>query len=375
LAALLVLASLIGGAVGGAVLPGLVRPGGTADPGAVRTPAPGPGIGSGPGPGPNAGPGPGLSTRVLEREESAIIRVIEKVRPSVVNISTVALQQGAFGQVFPQEGAGSGVIVSDDGYILTNNHVIRGATKIQVTLISGKTLEGRVIGTDPPSDLAVVKVTSPEKLPAAELGDSDALKVGQTAIAIGNPFGLGSTATTGIISALNRSIDRSGLVVENLIQTDAPINPGNSGGALVNSAGQVIGINTAIIQSAQSIGFAIPSSVARTIMSQLIQSGRVQRPFFGVGYVDVTPEIATAYGLGADHGILVREVVPGSGAAAAGIRQLDIIVELDGRKLETGQEFLTNIAKRKIGDSVAVTVVRGSERVRAAVKLGPRPAQ
>lgn len=326
-------------------------------------------------PSPQAPSAPGGVVRV-QAEESVVIQVVEKVRPSVVNIQTRGFAPDFFGQLFPQEGAGSGVIVSEDGYILTNNHVIRNATQIRVRLLDGTELEGRVVGTDPPSDLAVIKVDPKgRKLPAAELGDSHALRVGQLAIAIGNPFGLGSTVTVGVVSALNRSIQVPGFVIDNLIQTDAAINPGNSGGALVNSAGQVIGINTAIIPQAQGIGFAIPSSVARSVMEQLIRTGSVQRPFFGVAYVEVTRELAQAYGLAADHGVLVQQVVPGSGAEAAGVRPLDIIVEMQGKRIEGAADFQREILQRRVGDVVTVTVVRGGQRLQLQVRLGPRPPQ
>ncbi|GBD29252.1 Putative serine protease HhoB [bacterium HR32] len=326
-------------------------------------------------PPPAAPSAPGGVVRV-QSEESVVIQVVEKVRPSVVNIQTRGFAPDFFGQLFPQEGAGSGVIVSEDGYILTNNHVIRNATQIRVRLLDGTELEGRVVGTDPPSDLAVIKVDPRgRRLPAAELGDSHALRVGQLAIAIGNPFGLGSTVTVGVVSALNRSIQVPGFVIDNLIQTDAAINPGNSGGALVNSAGQVVGINTAIIPQAQGIGFAIPSSVARSVMEQLIRTGTVQRPFFGVAYVEVTPELAQAYGLAADHGVLVQQVVPGSGAEAAGLRPLDIVVEMGGRRIQGAADFQREILQRKVGDVVTVTVVRGGQRLQLRVRLGQRPAQ
>ncbi|MER3456657.1 MAG: trypsin [candidate division GAL15 bacterium] len=355
---LVVVLALLAGAAGGYVS-------------ARRVPAPAP-VSASSIPAPAA---PGGVVRV-QTEESVVIQVVEKVRPSVVNIQTRGFAPDFFGQLFPQEGAGSGVIVSEDGYVLTNNHVIRNATQIRVRLLDGTELEGRVVGTDPPSDLAVLKV-SPKgrKLPAAELGDSHALKVGQLAIAIGNPFGLGSTVTVGVVSALNRSIQVPGFVIDHLIQTDAAINPGNSGGALVNSAGQVIGINTAIIPQAQGIGFAIPSSVARSVMEQLIRTGSVQRPFFGVAYVEVTRELAQAYGLAADHGVLVQQVVPGSGAEAAGIRALDIIVEMEGKRLEGAADFQREILQRRVGDVVTVKVVRGGQRLQLKVRLGPRPAQ
>ncbi|MBI2202136.1 MAG: trypsin-like peptidase domain-containing protein, partial [Armatimonadetes bacterium] len=238
--------------------------------------------------------------RVVEREESVVIRAADRVRPAVVNIDTVAQVQTVFG-IFPQEGAGSGVIVSPDGYILTNNHVVETAQQIKVTLLSGKTLPARVIGTDRFSDLAVVKVEM-SGLPAATLGRSSALRVGQMAIAIGNPFGLGHTVTVGVSSALNRNIRVPNLIIENLVQTDAAINPGNSGGALVDSRGEVIGINTAIVRDAQGIGFAIPIDTARAIMDQLIRQQRVVRPYVGVVLGgDVDANIARQYNLSVDH--------------------------------------------------------------------------
>ncbi len=205
-------------------------------------------------------------------EESAIINVVNTVRPTVVNINTESQVQTVFG-IFPAQGAGSGVIVQADGYTLTNNHVVEGATEIRVTLADGKMLAGKIVATDPVTDLAVIKVNAPQPLPAAQLGNSGNLQVGQLVIAIGNPFGLGSTVTTGVVSALHRSLRLPNLAVENLIQTPAAINPGNSGGALVDSSGRVIGINTAIIPNAQGIGFAIPSDVARSKMTRLIAGG------------------------------------------------------------------------------------------------------
>ncbi len=252
--AALVLAVIVAGAIlGGIVLPQYVHPVFSAQPqpSAPRPAAPAPPTAQAP-----SGP------TGLTPEEQVTINVVKKVRPAVVNINTESQVQTFFG-VFPQQGAGSGVIVRPDGYILTNNHVVQGAQDIKVTLLGGKTLTGKIVGTDPLADLAVIKVSPAEPLPAAQLGRSGDLEVGQLAIAIGNPFGLGSTVTTGVVSALNRNIQLPNLIVENLIQTSAAINPGNSGGALVDSSGHVIGINTAIIPNAQGIGFAIPSDVAR----------------------------------------------------------------------------------------------------------------
>jgi serine protease Do len=317
---------------------------------------------------------PGGAIRVVP-EESVVISVVKQVRPSVVNINTESQVQTMFG-VFPQQGAGSGVIVRPDGYILTNNHVVQGARTIKVTIAGGKALTGRIVGRDPLADLAVIKVEVKDPLPAARLGSSGVLQVGQLAIAIGNPFGLGSTVTTGVISALNRNIELPNLVVENLIQTSAAINPGNSGGALVDSSGAVIGINTAIIPNAQGIGFAIPSDVARVEMEQLIANGRVIRPWVGVVYGgEVDPQSGRAYNLGTDHGVVVREVNLDSPAARAGIQPRDIITEVNGDRVESWNDFVRDIVTKKVGDTVKLTIVRNGVSRTLSTTLTERPAE
>ncbi len=315
--------------------------------------------------------GPSLTVpRAVETEESAVIKAVEKVRPAVVNITTQARVQTFFG-VFPQEGAGSGVVVRSDGLILTNFHVVQGAQDITVTLLTGKKLPGRVVGADRFTDLAVIKVESDRALPVAELGTSSNLKVGQMAIAIGNPFGLGSSVTVGVISALNRSIQISpDFVVDNLIQTDAAINPGNSGGALVDSAGRLIGINTAIVRDAQGIGFAIPVDIAVSIMNQLIQTGRVVRPALGIilgGEID--PLIQQSYGLPTDHGVIVQDVPPGSPAATAGMAPNDIIVGIDGQTIRGINDLRRALFEKRPGDRVQVQVIRGGRRITLTVVL------
>ena len=311
----------------------------------------------------------------LTPEEAVIINVVKSVRPSVVNINTESQVQTMFG-AYPAQGAGSGVIVRPDGYVLTNNHVVENATTIKVTLAGGKTLPGKVVGTDPFADLAVVKVDSSEPLPAAALGSSSGLQVGQLAIAIGNPFGLGSTVTTGVVSALNRNIQLPNLIVENLIQTSAQINPGNSGGALVDSSGRVIGINTAIIPNAQGIGFAIPSDVARVEMEQLISQGQVIRPWVGVDYGgEIDPQTARAYNLNTDHGVLVRGVEPSSPAAKAGVQPNDIITEVSGQEITSWNDFVRDIVTKKIGDTVTLTLVRDGATHKVSVTLTERPAE
>jgi serine protease Do len=311
----------------------------------------------------------------LVPEESVIINVVKQVRPAVVNINTESQVQTMFG-VFPQQGAGSGVIVRSDGYIVTNNHVVQGATTIKVTLTGGKALTGRIIGRDALADLAVIKVESKDPLPAARLGPSGVLQVGQLAIAIGNPFGLGSTVTTGVVSALNRNIELPNLVVENLIQTSAAINPGNSGGALVDSGGAVIGINTAIIPNAQGIGFAIPSDVARVELEQLIANGRVIRPWVGVVYGgEVDAQSGRAYNLGTDHGVIVREVDPNGPAARGGVKPRDIITAVNADRVESWNDFVRDVVTKKIGDVVKLTIVRDGATRTLSVALAERPAE
>jgi len=356
---------VLGGLLGGVIAPryGLVPPSWSGSPTVQgQTPPP---------PGPAAPAAPPLvpTPRVIEREESVVVRVVQQVRPAVVNISVRAQVFTPFG-LFPQEGQGSGVIVRSDGLILTNNHVIQGAQEITVTLLSGRALRGRVIGADRFSDLAVVKVESPQPLPVAEMGVSAALQVGQLAIAIGNPFGLGSTVTVGVVSALNRSIQASpDFVVENLIQTDAAINPGNSGGALLDSGGRLIGINTAIIRDAQGIGFAIPVDHARVVMEHLVTQGRVVRPALGVeirGEIDAAT--ARAYNLPVDHGVVVVPQ-PGSPAERAGMRPQDIIVAVDGQKISTVGDLRRELFRKRPGDAVRVEVVREGRRLTLTVVL------
>ena len=324
---------------------------------------------------PGTAPAPSVGGTIrVESEESVIINVVKQVRPAVVNINTESQVQTAFG-VFPQQGAGSGVIVRPDGYILTNNHVVQDATTIKVTLTGGKTLTGKTVGRDPLADLAVIKVDSRDPLPAARLGSSGALQVGQLAIAIGNPFGLGSTVTTGVVSALNRNIELPSLVVENLIQTSAAINPGNSGGALLDSSGAVIGINTAIIPNAQGIGFAIPSDVARVEMEELIANGRIIRPWVGVVYGgEVDPQSGRAYNLGTEHGVLVRQVEPSGPAARAGVKPGDIITAVNRDRVDSWNDFVRDIVTKKIGETITLSIVRDHAPRTLSVTLAERPA-
>ncbi|MGH2404983.1 MAG: S1C family serine protease [bacterium] len=316
-------------------------------------------------PAPPAGSGP----RTGEREESTVVRVVQNARPAVVNISVRVQVATPFG-VFPQEGQGSGVIVRSDGLILTNNHVVQGAQEINVILLSGRSVRGRVLGADRFSDLAVVKVDDASQLPIVEMGSSSALLVGQMAIAIGNPFGLASTVTVGVVSALNRTIQAGpDFVVENLIQTDAAINPGNSGGALLDSGGRLIGINTAIIRDAQGIGFAIPIDLARAIMDQIVAHGKVVRPALGVEIKgEIDPNTARAYNLPVDHGVVVVPQ-PGGPAEKAGLRAQDVVVAIDGQKIKNISELRRELFRRKPGERARVEVVREGKRLTFTVVL------
>ena len=271
-------------------------------------------------------------------------------------------------------GLGSGVIVSPDGYILTNFHVIEAASSIEVALADGKTLKARVVGSDPESDLAVLKIKA-EKLPAITFGQMESLHVGDVVLAIGNPFGVGQTVTMGIVSALGRS--HLGInTFENFIQTDAAINPGNSGGALVDAAGNLLGINTAIYSrsgGSQGIGFAIPVSSARTIMEQIILSGTVVRGWIGVEAQEITPELAESFGLRGVEGALIAGIVRGSPADQAGIRPGDVLLAVNGAPVTDPQVMLDLIAALKPDERAGFRLRRDKDVVEIPVRIGKRP--
>ncbi|RII28647.1 MAG: peptidase [Geobacter sp.] len=257
---------------------------------------------------------------------------------------------------------GSGFIISEDGYILTNNHVVAGANEIKVKLADGKEYMGEIKGADEKLDLALIKITAKEKLPAASLGDSDAIRVGEWAMAIGNPFGLAETVTAGIISAKGRVIGSG--PYDDFIQTDASINPGNSGGPLFNARGEVIGINTAIVAGGQGIGFAIPVNMAKSIIPQLRDTGRVTRGWLGVSIQPITPELAQSFGLpDAESGALVADVVKESPAAKAGVKTGDIILEFNGKQVHETNELPRLVAVTPAGKKVPLKVLRDGKQL------------
>jgi Do/DeqQ family serine protease len=329
---------------------------------------------------------------VLRALEDAFSAVADRVTPAVVHVSTVQKKGAAgtpeeiperfrefFGDEFrrrPREDAratGSGVLVDPKGYILTNNHVIENAQDIIVRLSDQRKFTAKLVGRDPKTDIAVLKVDAPRPLPAADLGDSDHLRVGQWAIAIGNPFGLDRTVTVGIISATART--RVGVTqYDNFIQTDASINPGNSGGPLLNIDGKVIGINTAIVAAGQGIGFSIPINQAKDVMQQLITRGKVVRGWLGIAIQDVTDQLSGSFGVKEREGVLVAEVMKGSPAEAAGLKAGDVVVDLSGTPIKEVPDLQRRIAAIRPGQTMKLTVIRDKKPVLVTVKIGEMPA-
>jgi serine protease DegQ len=318
----------------------------------------------------------------------------QKVMPAVVNVFTsseVKIPANPFmndprfrfffGDQFGEEmtqrssSLGSGVIVSKDGYILTNHHVVESADQIEVALSDGRNAKGRIIGSDPETDLAVIKVDLPGSLPSITFGHSDQAHVGDIVLAVGNPFGVGETVTMGIISGLKRN--HLGLnTFENFIQTDAAINPGNSGGALVDTDGNLIGINSAIYSpngGSLGIGFAIPVSTAKKIMEQIIQTGSVTRGWIGVAVQDLTPELAESFKLGNTEGVLISEVVRGGPADKAGVKPGDILTMVDNKPLADSNAMLEAIASLPPGKAAMLKLLRNGAEVVVQVKIGKRP--
>ncbi|MBD1809718.1 trypsin-like peptidase domain-containing protein [Microcoleus sp. FACHB-SPT15] len=341
---------------------------------------------------------------VAPQDSNFVTNVVEKVGPAVVRINasrTVntrlpdGMDNPMFRQFFgnnslnqPQErverGTGSGFIVSANGQILTNAHVVDGADTVNVILKDGRTFQGKVMGTDPLTDVAVIKIEA-NNLPTVPVGNSEQLKPGEWAIAIGNPLGLDNTVTTGIISATGRSSAQVGVSDKRVdfIQTDAAINPGNSGGPLLNASGQVIGMNTAIIQGAQGLGFAIPINTAQRIAQQLVSQGKVEHPYLGVEMVTLTPELKeninsnpnTGLSVDEDEGILIARVMPNSPAAKAGLRAGDVIKNVDGQPVKQADDVQGAVEKSQVGKDLQLGLRRSQQDINLTVIPGAFPTQ
>jgi S1-C subfamily serine protease len=299
---------------------------------------------------------------LLDAYSRAVITVVEAVGPAVVSISTGTRSSSAEPDAV---GAGSGVIIAPDGYVLTNDHVVHGSKSLEVSLTNGTTHAAALVGTDPSTDLAVIRADS-TNLPFATLGESASLRVGQLVIAIGNPFGFQSTVSTGVVSALGRSLrSRGGRPIENIIQHTAPLNPGNSGGPLVDSSGRIVGLNTAIIMGAQGIGFSIPSDTAKWVVSQLLTLGRVRRGYLGIAAQQrpLTRRTARYFNLTQESAVEVLSVTNKSPAAQGGIRRGDLIVAMNGTEISTVDLLQKFLADWPIGKMVKVSVLRVQERL------------
>jgi S1-C subfamily serine protease len=322
---------------------------------------------------------PASDRELLDAYSDAVTRVVEAVSPAVVHLGVRQEMLGRGGQRFEGRGSGSGVLITPDGYLITNNHVVQGAREVEVTLSDGRTLPGTLVGTDAATDLAVVRAGG-SGLPTAVLGDSEKLRPGQIAIAIGNPLGYQASVTAGIVSALGRTLrSESGSLIEDVIQTDAALNPGNSGGPLVDSHGRVIGINTAIIQYAQGICFAVPINTARWVAGLLIKEGRVDRAYLGL--TGQTRPIARRWvyehGLAAATGIFVHQVMPGSPAARAGVMPHDLIVSLDDRPTPSFDALHRATTRLQPGIAVSLQLLRDTELITTRVlpERGPTVGQ
>lgn len=313
---------------------------------------------------------------MLPGTEKEVIAAIEKVSPAVVSVATLRVIRENFFDTIPLRGLGSGIIFDSNGGILTNHHIVEDASRVEVVTTDGKKFKGEVLGSDATSDVAVVRVDG-EDLPKVKLGDSDSLVVGQIAIAIGNPYGFllpGPTATVGVVSALRRHIHIEDHMYEDLIQTDTAINPGNSGGPLVDSAGSVIGVNTANIPFAQGIGFAIPINTARMIAKEIIQNGRVVRPYLGISGVTLNRDIAESYDIPHENGVLVVKVGRGSPANKSGVSAGDVILEADKKPLRSWDDLQHTIQHRKVGESLELSLGRGADRGKVNVTLAEAPS-
>ncbi len=330
-------------------------------------------------------------TAGFSTDENNNIEIYKMARPATVNITSIVYREDFFFQVYPQEGTGSGFILKPDGLILTNNHVVSGSQQLTVTLAGDKKqYKARVLGTDPRNDLALVKIQAVQQLPFLKLGDSDNLLVGQKVLAIGNPFGLGGTLTTGIVSSLGRTLQPSeGRRLEDMIQTDAAINPGNSGGPLLDSRGSVIGINTAILgEQNVGIGFAMPINRAKSMLDEFQAKGRVARPFLGIQTFYIGGDVAVDLGLPAEGGLLVQVVEHNSPAsqvelrgpnrvAIAGNYRIgiggDLIVAVDGQPVESTDSLQRVLNRKRVGETMDLTIYRNAHTLHVRVTLGEAP--
>jgi S1-C subfamily serine protease len=296
---------------------------------------------------------------LLDAYSRAVIDVVERVGPAVVRIDVKTKDERRGG------GTGSGVIVAPDGLVLTNSHVVGGAAQVAVATVDGRSLTARVVGDDPDTDLALVRIDAPVTLPAAVLGNSKLLKRGQLVIAIGNPLGFESTVTTGVVSALGRSLRaRSGRLIDDVIQTDAALNPGNSGGPLVSSRGEVVGINTAVILGAQGICFAVAANTANFVLGELVRHGRVRRAYIGIAaqQIAIPRRLRHAAELNQESAVLAASVESGSPAERAGVKSRDIILGLDGTPITGGDDLIRALAGDKIGRTVGIEILRSGSR-------------
>ena len=341
-----------------------------------------------------AAEGLGRIDRGLTQEEETVIGIYRAAGPGVVHISSTVLNQDFFFRIVPERGTGSGFVVDDKGLILTNNHLVENAERLEVTLADTSKVPATLVGRDPHNDVAVIRINAPrEKLTPLRLGDSAQLLVGQMAIAIGNPFGFDRTLTRGVVSAVGRSLkSETGRQIRNMIQTDAAINQGNSGGPLLNSRGEVIGINTLIFTpsgGSVGIGFAVPVNTVKKILPQLIARGRASHPWLGISGMDINPTVAKALSLPAKEGVIVGQVAPNGPAARAGLRGSqrrvrvgnymvnvggDIIQAMDGQQVATMDDITAFLDDRKrVGDEVAVGGLRDGKPLTVTVRLGELP--
>ena len=310
----------------------------------------------------------------LSALESQVTEAVERLSESVVSIDSVRVTRDFRYGLVPIEGKGSGLIIDRNGYVITNNHVIDGATRVQVHLKDGRTFLGEVVGSDASTDIAVIKVDA-DNLPAASLGDSEKLKVGQIALAIGNTLGLqgGPTVSMGVVSALGRPLPGTDFIFEGLIQTDTAINPGNSGGPLADIGGNVIGMNTAMIPFAQGVGFAIPVNTMKWVVQQILEKGRVIRPWLGISGANMNQAIARRYDLPADSGVLVVEVDSRGPAYEAGMRVGDVIIQIGSHAVKQMKDILMALSKLAIKEEVEVGFIRLNAKRKALLRLKESP--